>query len=369
MKAGILTLHFANNYGASLQVYSLQKTLELLGIDTTVINYANQYQIDADSLYPTKSGIKRFIKRLLMITDHNARHNRIKKFESFRNQRLSLSAFCDSVDDISKVTRGLEICVVGSDQVWNPKKGREISDVYYLGFLNDKCKRIAYAASIGNADIEDLEPYKALISTFDNISVRETRGKQVIEKLVDRAVFKVLDPTLVVEPQYFRSIEKQYKLPFEKYIFYYSLDGYDKRNRNVELLCKASDYLGIPVVAICPEWKKNSSKIVNVIDAGPEEFLWLIDNATFVFTNSFHGTALSISLEKEFAVLEKYDGKDDRKLSILSELGIGDRISDEWEHIKSIITNKIDYANVNVLLNKNRALALDYLQSSLGETK
>ena len=81
MKVGILTLHFANNYGASLQVYSLQKTMELLGFDTIVINYANQYQIDADSLYPTKNGIKRCIKRLMMIADHNARHDRIKKFD------------------------------------------------------------------------------------------------------------------------------------------------------------------------------------------------------------------------------------------------------------------------------------------------
>ncbi|MDP1553169.1 MAG: hypothetical protein Q8M06_09165, partial [Methanobacteriaceae archaeon] len=39
MKAGILTLNSAHNFGASLQAYALQKTLENLGFETKIINY------------------------------------------------------------------------------------------------------------------------------------------------------------------------------------------------------------------------------------------------------------------------------------------------------------------------------------------
>ena len=39
MKIGILTFHWATNYGAVLQCYALQTYLESLGHDVRVINY------------------------------------------------------------------------------------------------------------------------------------------------------------------------------------------------------------------------------------------------------------------------------------------------------------------------------------------
>ena len=50
MKVGILTFQQAINYGAVLQLYALQKTVQKLGIDSEVINYIspkleNDYKI------------------------------------------------------------------------------------------------------------------------------------------------------------------------------------------------------------------------------------------------------------------------------------------------------------------------------------
>ena len=39
MKIGIITFHWAINYGAVLQCYALQETLKALGHDVFVINY------------------------------------------------------------------------------------------------------------------------------------------------------------------------------------------------------------------------------------------------------------------------------------------------------------------------------------------
>lgn len=364
MKVGILTLHFANNYGAVIQVYCLQKILERIGVQVNVIDYSNKYQIDADSLYPVYSGLKRLIKRLLMLSYHSERKIRIERFDIFRKEKLALSSKCKDELDVKKVVEQLDSVIVGSDQVWNPNKGKEVSDIYFLDGISG-IKKIAYAASVGNATINELEKFRRAIEKFDSISVRENRGKDCIQKLINDNIDLVLDPTLVIDTSQLIEAEKPYKLPFENYLFYYSSDGYDKKDRNVDLLNEVSKTTGLPVVVVCPEWPKK--EFFNVMDAGPEEFLWLIHNASLVCTNSFHGTALSINYKKNFIVLEKYDGKDDRKVSVLKELGLSNRITDNIEFVTKIANETIDYYKVEQELAKNKTLSIDYLKNSLDD--
>lgn len=362
MSLALLSLHFANNYGAVLQAYAMQRTLEDIGEKVTIINFANEYQLDADSLYPVKNGVKRWVKRVLMIRYHEQRKQRILKFDDFRNRYLNLSQYCKEEYKAEQQIKRYKTVIVGSDQVWNPLKGNETSNIYFLKNV-DEIKKIAYAASIGNATKEAIAQFKDDISAFDYISVRENRGKEIIGSLIDNPIHQVIDPTLIVNPNYFKIIEKEYSLPFDKYIFYYSLDGYDKRDRNNDLLSKISNELNLPVVAITPEWPKKGA--LNVSDAGPEEFLWLIDNAELVCTTSFHGTALSLVLNKNFIVLEKYDGEDDRKVSILKDLNLENRATTDENLIDQLIKEKIDYEKVSRLLNKRIIESRDYLTNSL----
>ena len=43
-KVGIITYHFARNYGAVLQCYALRKYLEKAGYDAVVLNSGNSIQ-------------------------------------------------------------------------------------------------------------------------------------------------------------------------------------------------------------------------------------------------------------------------------------------------------------------------------------
>lgn len=92
----------------------------------------------------------------------------------------------------------------------------------------------------------------------------------------------------------------------------------------------------------------------------------MIKNADLICTNSFHGTALSISMEKDFYVLEKYDGIDDRKHGILEQLGLLDRMISEDVAINKMEINSIDYKKVNGLLDKKRKDSTKYLSLALG---
>ena len=49
MRIGIITYHFANNYGAVLQAYCLQKVLEKTGIEIEFIDYQSKLQTSNNS--------------------------------------------------------------------------------------------------------------------------------------------------------------------------------------------------------------------------------------------------------------------------------------------------------------------------------
>ncbi len=46
MKIGILTFHFAHNYGAMLQAYALSTKLNTMGYDAEIIDYRLKYIYD-----------------------------------------------------------------------------------------------------------------------------------------------------------------------------------------------------------------------------------------------------------------------------------------------------------------------------------
>ena len=54
MRIGIITYHFANNYGAVLQAYCLQKVLEKTGIEIEFIDYQSKLQTSNNSIFLEK---------------------------------------------------------------------------------------------------------------------------------------------------------------------------------------------------------------------------------------------------------------------------------------------------------------------------
>ena len=102
-----------------------------------------------------------------------------------------------------------------------------------------------------------------------------------------------------------------------------------------------------------------------MIDIGPSEFLAYIKNADLVCTNSFHGTALSISFKKDFYVLDEYDGKDQRKISILKLLGISDRMISGKTNVETLNIQSINYSQVENRLNVLRENSDDFLRTAI----
>lgn len=94
--------------------------------------------------------------------------------------------------------------------------------------------------------------------------------------------------------------------------------------------------------------------------ASPGDFLSLMYYADYVVTNSFHGTAFSINLNKQFWVYAP-SMFSSRVSSIIRLLGLDDRMID-GVITEEAINNNIDYEQVNQKLEVERARALSFLK-------
>ena len=366
MKIGIMTFFHVYNYGAVLQAYSMQKILEDMHVENEIIDFYIERQTDLTDVYSTKNGLKRFIKTLLLTPFYFERQKRKNKFIKFISELNLSNNRCHDVTDLKETNADYDCFVAGSDQIWNVTKTAEASDCYFLDFVNDEKRKISYASSIGVATYEQLLAKKDYLKRFSALSCRESGGANILNQVVGRDIATVLDPTLLVDKKYLENIVKENT--HSNYILYYSLDGYDKRNNNLEILKKLGEKLGLTIKFVTPEWPIHDFG-EDVRDAGPKDFLGLIKNAALICTNSFHGTALSIKLRKPFFVLEGKNIKDERKRSILIQLGLEDRIISDVESL-SVINNiadvEIAYEQVDEELRKKQKSSYDYLHDALG---
>ena len=117
-RIAILTYHNTRNYGAILQCYALQQTVEeVLNCTCDVLDYDcvflnSVYKIK--KIYENKN-IKELIKWLLM---NNHEKKLQKGFSDFIKDNINLSKKYD-LNTIAKANNEYDIFITGSDQVWN----------------------------------------------------------------------------------------------------------------------------------------------------------------------------------------------------------------------------------------------------------
>ena len=130
-----------------------------------------------------------------------------------------------------------------------------------------------------------------------------------------------------------------------------------------------ADILGLEVKVI-PVFTKDVNRIGCITDGiGPKEFLDYISKSAFICTDSFHGTAFAINLQKQFMTFERFGREDknnqnSRIYNILDNVGLLDRVYNEKKY-KSICGVRIDYEKVEELLYSYRKKSMDFLKNAL----
>lgn len=351
MKVATISFHRAINYGAVLQVYALMKTISKMDHECTVLDYRCK-KLEND--YKCNS-LKDFVRLLVIGRDKKKVKN---KFEHFRNTYLKLSKPYYNLGELSTTNEIYDNFICGSDQVWN-YAGSGFDKAYFLDFVEDNSKKNSYAASFGFSFIpqEYLKKYKNLLCTFNNISVREKQGAEIIKDLLGKKVETVLDPTLLLSKEEWYKLSLNYQNKKE-YILLYVFELTPTIKTFTENLANET---GCEIIFISLGIKKNIHAY-HAKDVGPQEFLGLFRNAKYVVTNSFHGTAFSINFDKEFFIelLNKSAKVNSRLENILDTFDLRSRqiINGNNDNI----FNEIDYTTVNKKLELERQRSLDYLQ-------
>lgn len=361
-KIGILTFHNAHNYGAVLQAFALKTVLENMDFAANIINYGKigftkRFDFEFLGVKPFLAGM--YINFLSLL---NADIRRIR-FKKFRNAYLGIYAkkFL-SKKDLSELSSEYDYIITGSDQVWNFKLTYNDSS-YLLDFVSGNCKRISYAASLGMKQIPfaHTETFRNNLSQFDSILVREQTTKVLIEKLVTKSVYQVLDPVYLVPKDKWKSIAISPKHKTQ-YILCFSIMA--ELPGMLDFCKQLQKVTGYKIIRVSNPLLNLTFKAKTIATAGPCEFLGLIQNAAFVVTNSFHGTAFSIIFERLFYVFRYNDDKDIRLNEVLSRFNLLNRYANSSLD-KAELLNPIDYNGVNAILEFDKQHSIQLLKNSI----
>ena len=104
---------------------------------------------------------------------------------------------------------------------------------------------------------------------------------------------------------------------------------------------------------------------VQTRSAGPAEFLGYLEHADCVLTNSFHGTAFSILLEKAFLAF-RHSTRNNRLEDLLNKLGLSSHMMEEAQPEEALKRwAETDWEEVRRRLAEEREHSLRFLAESL----
>ena len=369
MKIGQLTFHASHNYGSVLQAYALSKLLQTLGHTTEFINLRPQPQRDAYRIIkPSDKGIRLLFKWMI----YPALKKRFDNYERFINNVLPITPKeYASTEELCNEHFDYEAYVCGGDQIWNPSC-QDFEPAYFLQFLpaSDKSIKLSYSPSLGKHEFD--EPTKGKmaewVKRFDSISVREKRGAELIQSLTDKKVHLVCDPVVLLDKKYWEELAVAPKIK-KPYILVYFLENNHGSRSLTEYLRKTTGY----EVVIFNEYIRDFIKPYHkAYSASPEEFVGLFMNASFIYTNSFHGTAFATIFERPFITAIAADQKnarnnnDSRKIDYLKILGLENRLYTSGTPSKEFLMN-MDFARTREKREAFRNESMEYLLNALGK--
>lgn len=361
-----LTRHTVSNYGSVLQAYATQTALEKLGCDPVCINYYRSDEKPKElvhTLLQCSKWNKNALTRLVyMLTQKPVYSYAGKKFEQYRKIVRVTKDEYNSEQDLILNCPEADIYMTGSDQVWNTITLNKIDPVYFMSFLKDGQKRIAYAASFGSSCVkdEDKPVMSKLLKKYDFISVRENSGIKIAEELGVNAS-QVLDPTLLLTKEEWEKIIPKRECA-EKYVLVYQLHPNKRFDKYAKEFAKKKG-LKLYRISHCFHHIVRSGKFICCPKI--EDFLWYIKNAEYFLTDSFHGTAFAIGLNTQFVdVLPK--NYSERISSVLSLIGYENRILKSYDDF-SLADKEINFESVNQKINSQRLKSYEILKNMLGE--
>ncbi len=408
MKIKLVTFAPHPNFGTCLQAYALNAVLVKMGYDVEFI-YNDRFSIlqklghfinrlaqivglkrvhvngvtgrtDIQQLELPNSPLKSFLAKYLGLNKleiiHKKRHSlqwkKVVKFAwmdgNFKMRHLYSKA------DYESVVRDADIFITGSDQIWNPYCAG-YDPMMFLEFVKGRKKSISYSSSISLPEIpnEVKDRIRNNLSFFQHIAVREQRSVELLNNLLGRRDVKlVVDPTYLLSIQEWENFSSKAQIEFnlpEKYIFCYCI-GSKRQNSYNSALQEVKNLTGITEVINLECYNRDFSNWGDGLlykDAGPYEWVYLLQHASYICMDSFHATVFALKFKKDFVHVlkncsDEIGSQNSRMYDMLHRYGLDYKI---YEEGKNDWQKPIDYNRVTPLINAEIDDSLNYLAFEL----
>ena len=377
MKIGILTLPLHTNYGGILQAYALQTVLERMGHEVVVFDKPMLIElppIGKRLIIYTKRIIKKMLgmySGYILISTPN---NRTRIERKYTQQFIEKYIHRYIIRKLSEIHQNdIDAIVVGSDQVWraNYFKMFWATDMTsaFLGFCEDKIKRISYAASFGTDtwefEEEETEKCTELIKQFNGVSTREKSGVELCSSYLGYDKCKhVLDPTmLLIKDNYIQLFKSANAPQSEGNMLCYFLDEDDEKANFIEHLSRE---MNLRPFRVNSEVENPNAPIEKRCQPPVEKWLRGFYDAKIVLTDSFHACVFSILFNKPFVAFGNEKRGMTRFTSLLEVFVLEKCLITSVNNFSPEILD-IDWQNVNRILSEKRSECLSYLQYSINK--
>lgn len=340
---------YGKNYGTMLVSYATYKLLEETGLSILVLNKPE----------------------IIWADGHEKESENPLAFTFARRHYPNISRVHKNVADLATLNDECKTFVVGSDQMFLPEL--HLDSIALLPFVRSDRRKISYATSFGrdeyNAPLERLAQNRSLLKRFDYLSLREY-PQHLMRNVFELNATEVLEPTLCIPEEHYSELAdtaNDLQLPEEPYILTYLLDANAEKENAI---CHIAQQLKMKVIFIrnifSPRLRYGDPKLKGNRDYSPEQFLKLYRGASFVVTDSFHGTCFAIRFRKSFVSFVNNE-RGALRYQLFERMNLGSRLlsrpddvfkNDNWKQ-------SIDYSGINSHLEKEASKSKEWLLNAL----
>lgn len=353
---GVIGLWYGRNYGSMITYYALHHELTSMGLSVLMIN--NPLAGVNDKI--TKTHPNKFAKEFY---DISAIH---------------------PLGSIGKLNEHCDSFMVGSDQLWNYGLSARYGHYYFLSFVNNNKKKIAYGTSFGKEQYTAPDGYRMLsaeyMQRFDHVSVREDFAVPMCKDIFGVDSTLVTDPVFFCKDTDYAEIESPRSECEGDYILAYVLDPYKEKT---QAILNVAERLNMKVKVILDEvpkrFEENKNKM-EIPEGAPieileevdiKEWLYCFHHSKYVITDSFHGTCFAIIFKKNFTAMANPNRGAKRFTSLLDRFGLEDRLTPNALSVidHPMIEQDIDYDKVYENIDREVAMSREWLKNAMFSEK
>jgi hypothetical protein len=380
---GVCIKYFHENYGGMLQAFATVTMLEKRGLEYELIQYQKHY-----SLWGKLKQVPRLFNSILLNDKKEAFLKKIGKrkhpdflkndsirlaaFDSFKKEKFTqLSPTFIGFNALCKGANRYSAIITGSDQLWSP--AGLPTNFYNLMFVPNHIRKISIASSFGVKYIPwyQIKRTREYLNRIEFVSMRENRGSEIVKELTGRDVPTILDPVFLFNATEWTDLipsKEEYKEP---YIFAYFLGNNPSFRDAVTAVAKR---LNCKIVTLrhLDQYVESDESFGDYApyNVDPARFLNILRGASYICTDSFHGSVFSIIHHKPFVTFNRYDekskhSKNSRIETLCNNLSLTNRRFSNSENLFKQLTEEIDYKSVDKKLQQLRKHTDNYLNEAL----